>query len=142
MTKPHRDDVARAIAGAYEPDNPTPNHHDYRATDAVLALFVDENLHDETSSSESPQQSAKNIVAPTQQQIADALHRATDELIAEQPTVAEVEARALERFAAGMFTELSEAQDRYAPLDKEFILGVQLTARQAQDRAREIREGK
>lgn len=100
MTKPHRDDVARAIAGAYEPDNPTPNRHDYRATDAVLALMT------------------------------------------EQPTVAEVEARALERFAAGMFTELSEAQDRYAPLDKEFILGVQLTARQAQDRAREIREGK
>lgn len=99
-TVPHRDEIAAAIAAGYEPDDPTPNRHDYRAADAVLELMVD------------------------------------------QPTVAEVEARALERFAAGMFTELSEAPGRYAPLDKEFILGVQLTARQAQDHAREIREGK
>lgn len=38
-TLPTRDDLARAIASGYEPDHPTPNRHDYRAADAVLALF-------------------------------------------------------------------------------------------------------
>lgn len=38
-TRPTRDDLARAIASGYEPDHPTPNRHDYRAADAVLALF-------------------------------------------------------------------------------------------------------
>src|SRR5690625_1232223 len=38
-TRPHRDDLARAIASGYETDDPAPNRHDYRAADAVLALL-------------------------------------------------------------------------------------------------------
>ena len=43
-TFPTREDLARAIAAVvhhvgYEPDHPTPNRHDYRAADAVLALL-------------------------------------------------------------------------------------------------------
>lgn len=40
-TRPTRDDLAHAIASGYETDHPTPNRHDYRAADAVLALLQD-----------------------------------------------------------------------------------------------------
>lgn len=36
---PDRDQIAKAIASGYEPDHPDPNHHDYRAADAVLELI-------------------------------------------------------------------------------------------------------
>lgn len=93
LTVPHRDEVAAAIAAGYEPDDPTPNRHDYRAADAVLAL------------------------------------------LAGQPTVAEVQAQALEE--AAQFAEKHDVlADIWNGSQHQFV-GAWLHTR-----AHQIREGK